>query len=168
MERPPTTREAGSRRQGPLTGGATLAALRDLGCEIGRVNLTPTLGRPDHTLDSDRLQDLKDHIASLRNAGIRKYVLTLWSPPPYMKLARPRPLRRLPGPEPVFGPGLCPAGPLRPGGLLCRRPVGPPKRAGLAAPLSVSLQNEPAVNPTYDGCVYADNAGEIQTWRRAA
>lgn len=152
--------------KGPLTGGATLTALRGLGCEIGRVYLTPTLGRADHTLDPARLQDLEDHLASLRNAGIRQYVLTVWSPPPYMKLPDHVRYGVYQGRNQFLDPD-------------CARPdrygladyyvavLSALKRAGEVAPLCVSLQNEPGIGPGYDGCVYTDNAAEVQTWRRA-
>lgn len=152
--------------RGPLTGGATLTALRGLGCEIGRVYLTPTLGRADHTLDPARLQDLEDHLASLRNAGIRKYVLTVWSPPASMKLPDHVRYGVYQGRNQFLDPD-------------CARPdrygladyyvavLAGLERAGAAAPLSISIQNEPGIGPGYDGCVYTDNAAEVQTWRRA-
>ncbi len=152
--------------KGPLTGGATLAALRGLGCEIGRVYLTPTLGRADHTLDPDRLQDLKDHLATLRNAGIHRYVLTLWSPPAYMKLPDHVRYGVYQGRNQSLDPDY--ARPDRYGLVdYFVAVLSALKGAGVAAPLCVSLQNEPAINAGYDGCVYTDNAGEIQAWRRA-
>lgn len=152
--------------KGPLTGGATLAALRDLGCEIGRVNLTPTLGRADHTLDPDRLQDLKDHLATLRDAGMRRYVLTLWSPPAYMKLPDHVRYGVFQGRKQYLNPDY--ARPDRYGlADYYVAVLSALKSARIAAPLSISIQNEPGIGPGYDGCVYTDNAGEIQTWRRA-
>lgn len=152
--------------RGPLAGGATLTALRDLGCEIGRVYLSPMLGRPDHTLDSDRLQDLKDHLASLQGAGLRRYVLTLWSPPAYMKLPDHVRYGVYQGRNQYLDPDY--ARPDRYGlADYYIAVLSALKSVHLAAPLSLSIQNEPGIGPGYDGCVYTDNAGETQTWRRA-
>jgi len=71
---------------GALSSGNVFAALRDSGVQIARVYITPTIGKRDNTLDPNQLQDLKDHLTSLQNAGITQYVVTIWSPPAYMKL----------------------------------------------------------------------------------
>ena len=71
---------------GALSSGNVFAALRDSGVQIARVYITPTIGKSDNTLDPNRLRDLEDHLTSLQNAGITQYVVTIWSPPAYMKL----------------------------------------------------------------------------------
>ncbi len=148
---------------GPVTSGNIFEALKNSGAEIARVYISPTIGRPGNTLDPARLQDLKDHLASLHNAGIAKYIVTVWSPPAYMKLPDHSRLGKVKGVDQYLDPRYAQAGQYGYADFYVAV-LSALKDAGFPAPLAVSLQNEPDVNPDYDGCVYTDTDAEKQTY----
>jgi len=149
---------------GALSSGNVFAALRDSGVQIARVYITPTIGKRDNTLDPNQLQDLKDHLTSLQNAGITQYVVTIWSPPAYMKL--PDHVRY--GTYNNNHEYLAPAYANGSGYDFAHFYVAvlaKLKEAGFPAPLAISIQNEPDSNAAYDASGYMDNDSEKQTWR---
>jgi hypothetical protein len=142
--------------------GALHRAVCGLGFDLARVGLSPLTGRPDGTLDPDRLRDLEDHLTLLRRCGVSRYVLTQWSPPPHMKVPDRVRYGKFEGRtqtlDPAYADGL---------GYdladyladVAARLV----RDGFPAPEAISLQNEPDVAQVYDACVY----GEAEASRRA-
>ena len=137
----------------------------DLGFDIARVYISPTIGRSDHRLDADRLQDLKDHLALLHRHGIKHYMISNWSPPAYMKL--PDRVRygqyhgRRQYLDPAFADGQ---------GYdyvdFVVEVLQELRRSGFAAPIALSLQNEPSIAEIYDGCVWTDTPQQIETYRQ--
>lgn len=146
------------------TPNATHRAVGALGFTVARVYISPTIGRRDGTLDPDRLQDLKDHLALLKSLGVGQYIFSNWSPPASMKL--PDHVRfgisqnRKQFLDPQFADGV--------GYDYADFIVAVAKAlraSGLAAPLAVCPQNEPDVDPAYDGCVYTDTDAQKATYR---
>lgn len=136
----------------------------ELGFDIARVSISPTIGKSDNTLDKARMQDLKDHLTILSKEGISKYILVPWSPPAYMKspdkvtwgkyLDRDQFLN----PEFADGTGYDYAD-------YFIDVLKELKNSGFKMPMSISIQNEPEVAQTYDGCVYDRNDSQKSVWR---
>lgn len=53
--------------------------------DIARVEFVAETGVAEGVLDNDRLRDLKEHLTIIENADIDKYIVSIWSPPTYMK-----------------------------------------------------------------------------------
>lgn len=139
-------------------------AVCDLSFDIARVYFSPTIGKNDHTLDMARLQDLKDHLTLLKNQGIPNYVVTIWSPPAYMKT--PDAVRygkyndKVQSLNPIYADGE--------GYDYADYLVDVLKAlrsANFKMPLSISIQNEPDVAQVYDGCSYTETTAGQQLWR---
>ena len=153
---------------GWLASGATVTPVMDtvldLGFDIARVYISPTIGKDDTTLDPARMQDFKDHLAILRRRGIGQYIISNWSPPTYMKLPDRVRFGKYQGRNqylnPVFADGV---------GYdyadFIVAVLKDLKHSGFSLPLAVSIQNEPAVAQPYDGCVWTDTPTEIRVYR---
>jgi O-glycosyl hydrolase len=133
-------------------------AVAGLNFNIARTYITSTIGKADNTLDSNRLQDLKDHLQVFKTRGISNYIISNWSPPAYMK-----------GPVPVrWGktsgdPSSAQSTYLNPTyadgigydytdyivAVLVNL-----QESGFSAPLAISIQNEPDFSPIWDGANY--------------
>ena len=149
-----------------LGAGAAVTSVMDTvlstGFDIARIYISPTVGKPDHTLDADRLQDIKDYLTILKSKGITRYITTVWSPPAYMKL--PDRVRygtyqgRNQYLDSTFTEETSYSYPDYYVSVLKDL-----RTAGFAAPLAVSIQNEPGMDAVYDGCIY-----DADTWIKVA
>jgi hypothetical protein len=152
----------------PATGAESAplhAAVCGLGFDIARVYLSPNLGRPDGTLDADRLRDLEDHLTILNRHGVRQYLINVWSPPAHMKLpdrvryGKYNERKQQLAPDYADGQGYDLADYFAD---VVRRLTAD----GFAAPVGISIQNEPDVASSYDGCVYAETEEQREIYRR--
>ena len=126
-----------------------LQAIKDSGVQIGRVELAPEIGLNNGTLDAARLQDVLDELGSLSNAGITQYILTMWSPPSYMKTPDQVRWGQYNGHTETLNPAY--AGNFADYYVAVLTGI---KNAGRPAPLSISIQNEVDVSTIYDSCTY--------------
>ena len=141
------------------TVNATMTAVGDLGFDIARMDMSPTLGKPDGTLDATRMQDLKDHLTILRNLGYTKYQFSNWSPPVHLKLPYQVRYGKYNGQDEYLDPAKT--------GQYADFMVAVINNltaSGFAAPVALSIQNEPDINPIYDGCVYANTDSQRATY----
>jgi hypothetical protein len=137
----------------------------DLGFEITRAYVSPTIGKPDGTLDVARLQDLKDHLSIIKNAGGQtKYILTVWSPPAHMKLPDRVRYGSYQGRRQYLDPAYADGNGYDYSDFLLAT-IKSLTNSGFPAPLAVSIQNEPDVAQTYDGCVWVDSDSQKQAYR---
>lgn len=133
-------------------------ALKRLRFDIARVYVTPTIGNSDGTLNGERLQDLKDHLQSLKNMGVTKYLLNAWTPPAFMKSPEPVRYGEYHGKIETLNPDFSgDSGAGYPEFIL--KILKELTAAGFAAPVAISIQNEPDVKPQYDGCFYHTDSG---------
>jgi hypothetical protein len=136
-------------------------AVCDLGFEIARVYLSPTLCATNGALDPVRMRDFKDHLALLAKCGIKKYAVTAWSPPAHMKLPDRVRWGKLEGRRQYLNPAFADAY-----AEFYFAALKDVCAAGFPPPVSVSIQNEPGTAQSYDGCVYTDTPEQRATYRQ--
>jgi O-glycosyl hydrolase len=138
--------------------GTTRRAIHDLvagsGMDIARTYVSPAIGSPDGTLDRDRLQDLEDHLAILRDGGVGDWIVTSWSPPVHMKQPDQVRYGTYQGREQHLNPAYVDGY-----ATFLAEVLATLRDDGFAPPLAISIQNEPDMAVIYDGCVYANDTG---------
>lgn len=135
-----------------------------LNFDIARVYISPLIGQGERVLNQARLQDLKDHLTVLRNGGIEKYYLTLWSPPPYMKTPNEVRYGTFNGQKQTLKDEYADGSGYDLSDYIVQV-IQALTQSGLPAPIAVSIQNEPDIAPVYDGAVY-QTAQQTQNYRQ--
>jgi hypothetical protein len=127
---------------------------------IARLDVPPETGNPDGTLNATYLNALLDNLRILKANGIQKYVLTLWSPPTYMKTPNQVSWSATKSNDPNFntlnsiyadGKGYDLADYIVQVAQACLK-------AGYSGLVAVSPQNEPDIAQIYPSCKYANPA----------
>jgi O-glycosyl hydrolase len=141
-------------------------AVYALGANIIRVKLDANCGKSDGTLNTTAapsMTDLVNQITIAKNHGVSKYILSVWSPPAYMK-----------GPEQTI------LGQSSTGQVEYLRQdqetsfvnyyikaVQYLNSHGCGLPAAISVQNElDTAPPLWDGCEYSINSNSIASWQR--
>jgi O-glycosyl hydrolase len=130
---------------------------RDLGMTVARVKIYPDYCNEDGSLNTPEIdRNLARQIETLRNYGIKNWIITTWSPPVFMKTfndtignAGGQPNHLKPESEDAFVRFYAQV-------LVYLRDV---KKLG--TPVYATLQNEPDYAASWDGCPY-----EPEQWRR--
>jgi hypothetical protein len=139
--------------------------LGGIGFDYFRLPVSPLTSAREGALDEARLQDLRDNLTILQKVSPQaRYILTVWSPPAYMKL--PDHVRwgkqedRLQHLDPAFADGQ--------GWDFADFFVDIAKHLrahGFPAPAAIIPQNEPGTARTYDSCLWTKTAEQQQAWR---
>jgi O-glycosyl hydrolase len=130
---------------------------RDLGMTVVRVKIYPHYDNPDGTLNTFEIdRNIAHQIETLRSYGIKKWIITIWSPPTFMKtfndtlgIVNGQPNHLKPEFEDAFVKFYIHV-------LVYLRDV---KKLG--TPVYATIQNEPDYAAIWDGCPY-----EPEQWRR--
>lgn len=144
--------------------GALPQAIGDLGFDVARVYLTPTLSPSSGTIDANRMQDLKDHLQTLKNVGVSSYMLSNWTPPAYMKSPSQVRYGYYNGADQYMNPAYADGQGYDYADFIVDV-LKQLRTAGFAAPLAISIQNEPDVGQNYDSCRWDLNDSTKATYR---
>jgi O-glycosyl hydrolase len=133
------------------------AIYRDLGMTVARVKIVPKYANRDRSLNTSAIdRGLARQIETLRDYGITRWIITVWSPPTFMKTVDnekgkvdDQPNRLKPEFEDAFVTHYARV-------LAYLRDV---KKLG--TPVYATIQNEPNYAASWDGCLY-----EPEQWRR--
>lgn len=150
------------------------ALYRDLGASIIRVDLAPTYydQLAPNKVNVYRITDLVQHLKGARAMGISEYLISVWSPPASLKVparteGRFWRLKNNGSLRVEWFPGIenCDSYERVTTSLRAdcesefvefyAKAIKYLMSQGLAAPVAISLQNEPLWSPDYDGCLYS-------------
>jgi hypothetical protein len=140
-------------------------AVAGLNFNIARLDISSTLGKPDNTLDNNRLQDLRDYLKILKDRGITDYIISNWSPPAYMKAPQQVRWGQTPsGQSTYLDPKYVNSGSYGYADYIVAV-LTSLRTSGFKPPLAISPQNEPDYSPIWDGANYTLTNDTKQTYR---